>query len=32
MNTVYVGLAAFAYVAFIVAVLRLFRVTDEDDE
>lgn len=32
MTTVYIGLAAFAYAAFIVAILRMFRCTDRDDE
>ena len=32
MTTVYIGLAAFAYAAFVVVMLNLFRCTDRDDE
>jgi len=31
MNSIYIGLAAFAYAAFVVGMLRLFRCTDYDD-
>ena len=31
MTTVYIGLAAFAYVAVIAGMLRLLRCTDHDD-
>ncbi len=31
MNSVYIGLMAFAYLAFIVLMLRLFRCTDQED-
>jgi hypothetical protein len=31
MNSVYIGLAAFVYAAFVVCILKLFRCTDYDD-
>ena len=32
MTTVYIGLAAFVYAAFVVAILKLFRCTDRGEE
>lgn len=31
MNSIFIGLLAFAYIAFIVLMLRLFRCTDRED-